>query len=56
MSNFFQKCCFESEVIRKRAECDRLSYQGKHTEFTFFFHKSNKEYFYCLNRKQLDEY
>ena len=56
MSYYFQKCCFEAEVIGKRAECDRLSCEGKHTEFTLFFHKVNNEYFYCLNRKQLEEY
>ena len=43
-------------MIGKRAECDRLSCEGKHTEFTLFFHKVNNEYFYCLNRKQLEEY
>ena len=52
MSYYFQKCCFGAEVIGKRAECDRLSCDGKHTEFTLFFHKVNSEYFYCLNRKQ----
>ena len=29
---------------------------GKHTEFTLFFHKINNTSFYCLNRKQLEEY
>ena len=56
MSYYFQKCCFEAEVIGKRAECNRLSCDGKHAKFTLFFHKVNNEYFYYLNRKQLEEY
>ena len=56
MAYYFQKCCFEAEVIGKQAERDRLSCEGKHTEFTLFYHKINKKYFYRLNRKQLEEY
>ena len=56
MPHYFQKCCFETDVIAKRTECDRLSCEGKHTEFTVFHHKINNEVFYCLNRKQLEEY
>ena len=33
-----------------------MSCEGKHTEFTLFFHKINNESFYYLNRKQLEEY
>ena len=56
MSYYFQKCCFEAEVIGKRAECNRLNCDGKHAKFTLFLHKVNNEYFYYLNRKQLEEY
>ena len=56
MPHYFQKCCFEADVIAKRTECDRLSCEGKHREFTVFHHKKNNEVFYCLNRKQLEEY
>ena len=56
MPYYSQKCCFNADVIGKRTECDRLSCEGKHTEFTLFFHKINNESFYCLNRKQLEEY
>ena len=53
---FFHKCCFDADVIGKWTECDRLSCEGNHTEFTLFFHKTNNESFYCLNRRQLEEY
>ena len=56
MSYYFQKCCFHADVIGKGTECDRLSCEGKHTEFTLSFHKVNNTSFYCLNRKQLEEY
>ena len=48
MTYYFPKCCFEAEVIGKRAKCDRLSSDKKHTEFTLFYHKINKEYFLLL--------
>ena len=47
MPDYFQKCCFDADVIGKRTECNRLSCEGKHTEFTLFFHKINNESFYC---------
>ena len=56
MSYYFQKCCFDADVIGKPTECDRLNCEGKHTEFTLFFHKVNNTSFYCLNGKQLEEY
>ena len=56
MSYYFQKCCFDADVIGKPTECDRLNCEGKHTEFTLFFHKVNNTSFYHLNRKQLGEY
>ena len=56
MSYYFQKCCFDADVIGKPTECDRLNCEGKHTEFTLFFHKVNNTSFYCLSRKQLEEY
>ena len=34
MPHYYEKCCFEADVIGKRVECDRLSCVGKHTEFT----------------------
>ena len=43
-------------MIGKRAERHRLSCEGKHTEFTLFYHKIFQEYSYCLNRKQLEEH
>ena len=51
MTYYFPKCCFEAEVIGKRAKCDRLSSDKKHTEFSLFYHKINKEYFLLLKQK-----
>ena len=56
VSYYFQKCCFNADAIDKRTECDRLSCEGKYTEFTLFFHEVNNTSFYYLNRKQLEEY
>lgn len=56
MSHKFEVCCFDSELIGTRKECDRLSCEGKHTEFNFFYHQNNNKTFYCLNRKGLGEY
>ena len=36
-------------VVGKQTECDKLSCEGKHTEFTLFFHKVNNTSFYCLS-------
>ena len=57
MSYYFQKCCFDSEKNGVRNECDKLSCisNGKHN-FGLFFHRNNDETFYCLKRKQLEEY
>ena len=57
MSYYFQKCCFDSEKIGVRNECDRLTRisNGKHN-FGLFFHRNNDETFYCLNKKKLEEY
>ena len=57
MSYYFQKCCFNSEKNGVRNECDKLSCisNGKHN-FGSFFHRNNDETFYCLKRKQLEEY
>ena len=56
MPCYFKKSCFDAQVVGTQKECDILNCDGKHTEFTLFFHKVNNEYLYCLNRKQLDEY
>ena len=56
MSHKFEFCCFDSELIGTRKECDRLSCEGKHTEFNLFYHQNNNKTFYCLNRKGLGEY
>ena len=56
MENRFEICCDDSVLIGTRSECDRLSYEGKHTELNLFYHKANNEYFYCVNRQQLGEY
>ena len=40
MENRFEICCDDSVLIGTRSECDRLSYEGKHT----------------VNRQQLGEY
>ena len=56
MSYYFEKCYFDADAIGKRTECDRLSCKGKNTEFTLFFHKVKNTSFYCLNKKQLEEY
>ena len=57
MSYYHQKCCFDSGKIGLRNECDRFSCisNGKHN-FGLFSHQNNNETFYCLNRKQLEEY
>ena len=39
MSCYFEKCCFDLQEVETQKECDRLSCDGKHTEFTLFFHK-----------------
>ena len=49
MSCYFEKCCFDAQEVGTQKECDRLSCDGKHTEFTLLFHKKNNQYFYCLN-------
>ena len=56
MENRFEICCHDSVLTGSRSECDRLSCEGKHTEFNLFYHKVNSEYFYCVNRQQLGEY
>ena len=56
MSHKFEVCCFDSELIGTRKECDRLSCEGKHTEFNLFYHQNNNKTFYCLSRKGLGEY
>ena len=56
MSCYFKKYCFDAQEVGTRKECDRLSCDGKHTEFALFFHEKNNQYFYCLNKKQLEEY
>ena len=55
MPCYIEKCCFDAQEVGTRKECARLSCDGKHTEFTLFFHKKNNQFFYCLNRKQLEE-
>ena len=50
MSYYFQKCCFDADVIGKRTERDRLSCEGKHTDLLYSFIKL------ILNKKQLEEY
>ena len=56
MENGFEICCHDSVLIGTRSECDRFSCEGKHTEFSLFYHKVSNEYFYCVNRQQLGEY
>ena len=46
MPYYFEKCCFDSQKIGVRNECD----------FGLFFHRTSNEYFYCVNRKQLGKY
>ena len=39
------------------SECYRLSCEGNHHPvFKLFYHKTNNEYFYCVNRDQLGQY
>ena len=53
----FLICCHDSLLIETRSECDRLSFEGKHTPvFILYYHKVDKEYFYCLKRDQLGQY
>ena len=56
MPLYFEKCCFDSQKIGLRNEFDMLSCEGKHSDFGLFFHRTNNEYFYCLNSKQLGKY
>ena len=35
---YFEKCCFDPQEVGTQKECDRLSCDGKYTEFTLFFH------------------
>ena len=56
MENRFEICCHDSVLIGIRSECDRLSCEGKHTEFNLFYHKVNNEYFHFVNRQRLGEY
>ena len=40
-----------------RSGCERLSCEGNHNPaFNLFYHKTNKEWCYCLNRNQLGQY
>lgn len=55
MPYYFQKCCFDSEKLGVRNECDRLSCVNRKHDFGLFFHRTNDESFYCLNRRQLKE-
>lgn len=56
MCSKYEICCFDSQLIGTRVECDRFRCERKHTAFNLFHHPQNKESFYCLNRKQLGEY
>ena len=57
MENRFLNCCFDFSLIGTRSECDRLSCEGNHNPvFNLYYHKVNKEWCYCLNRNQLDQY
>ena len=53
MSYYFEKCCFDSQKNDARNECNMLSCEGKHSDLGLFFHQTNNEYFYCLNRNSL---
>ena len=56
ISCYFEKRCFDAQEVGTQKECDIISCDGKHTKFTLFIHKKDNQYFYCLNRKQLEEY
>ena len=58
MENRFEICCYVSLLIGTRSECDRLSCtERKHAPvFNLYYHKVNNEYFYCVNREQLNQY
>ena len=58
MGNRFLICCHDSLLIGTRSECDRFCCQeGKHLPlFNLYYHNCNNKYFYCLNRKQLEQY
>ena len=57
MNYYFEKCCFDYELVRKTYQCDRVTCQGNHDpEFSVYFLKVNNESCYCLNRKQLRQY
>ena len=54
MNYYFEKCCFDYELVRKSSQCDRITCQANHDpEFSVYFHKVNNESCYSLNRKQL---
>ena len=57
MENRFKRCCFDFDLIRTAAQCDRLNCEVNHDPpFEIFFHKNNNEYCYCLNRELLNQY
>lgn len=57
MSNSFETCCYDYELVRKTSQCDRINCLGNHNpEFSVYFHKANNESCYCLNLEQLGQY
>ena len=57
MNYYFEKCCFDYELVRKSSQCNRITCQGNHNpEFSVYFYKANNKSCYCLNRKQLRQY
>ena len=57
MENSFLNCYHDSLLIGTRSECERFSCQeGKHDPMFNLYYYKDKEYFYCVNKKQLGQY
>ena len=57
MTNGFELCCHDYDLVRKTSQCDRIYCSGNHNpQFSVYFHKINNCSCYCLNREQLGQY
>ena len=57
MTNCFELCCHDYDLVRKTSHCDRINCFGNHDpQFSAYFHKVNNQSCYCLNPKQLGQY
>ena len=57
MTNRYELCCHDYDLVRKTSRCDGIYCSGNHNpQFSVYFHKINKRSCYCLNREQLGQY